>query len=319
MKSLLTAAATLALAACATVPPPQPVAAGEPDGTTPADMVALASEADWTAIAPEDLLVMDLAPDTAGQPRRIVIQLMPEPLSQGWVRNVRTLARAHWWDGTTVYRVVDNWVAQWGDGEDDPARAKPLPDGLLTVPESEYVTPRPRDGRTAAFPGITDPYAPHAGFRDGFPVAWNEDTIWPTHCYASVGVARDLSPNTGTGAELYAVIGHAPRRLDRNIAVIGRVIAGIEHLSVLPRGTGDAGVYADAAQRVPILRARLADELPQGERPRFRTLSPTSDAFARMVGVTANRFDSFYRVPAGGVDVCGVSVPIERLDEGDAP
>ena len=66
---------------------------------------------------------------------------MPPPFSQGWVGNIRTLAKAHWWDGTSVYRVVDNWVAQWGNGEDDPKKAKPLPAGLKVVPESEYVTP----------------------------------------------------------------------------------------------------------------------------------------------------------------------------------
>ena len=34
-----------------------------------------------------------------------------------------------------------------------------------------------------------------------------------------------------------AVIGHAPRHLDRNIALVGRVIDGIDKLSSLPRGT----------------------------------------------------------------------------------
>ena len=93
-----------------------------------------------------------------------------------------------------------------------------------------------------------DSYGGWADHIDGWPVALGQNkqtrewSIWPTHCYGSVGVARDLSPNTGTGAELYAVIGHAPRQLDRNIAVVGRVIEGIEHLSTLPRGKGEAGV-----------------------------------------------------------------------------
>src|SRR3546814_19096842 len=78
-----------------------------------------------------------------------------------------------------------------------------------------------------------------------------------------VGVARDLSPNTGSGAELYTVIGHAPRHLDRNIALVGRVIAGMEHLSSLPRGPAPLGVYEDPAQRVPILAVRLASDLPE--------------------------------------------------------
>ena len=55
--------------------------------------------------------------------------------------------------------------------------------------------------------------------------------------------ARGLHPQTGSGSELYAIIGHAPRHLDRNIAIVGRVIDGIEHLSSLPRGSGTLGFY----------------------------------------------------------------------------
>lgn len=328
MKRPLLAIAALALAA-----PTQAQDAPEPP--TPASVVAAAPAADWRAIDPADLLVMTLAPDRDGSRRRVVIQLLPPPFSQGWVENIRTLAKAHWWDGTTVYRVVDNWVAQWGDGEDDEAKAKPQPEGLRVVPESEYV------GRTeigtyvaggivehSREPDIvplrrkdgfleTDPYSRGmVGFFMGWPmgsISYDSDEIWPTHCYASVGVARDLSPDTGTGAELYAVIGHAPRQLDRNIAIVGRVIEGIEHLSTLPRGKGEAGVYDDPALRVPILSVRLGDELPAAERPRFEYLGSETASFAEYVRVRANRNDAFYKVPADGVDVCNVQVPIRRV------
>lgn len=317
---------------------------------TPASVVAAAPASDWRPIDPADLLVMDLAPDREGKPRRVVVQLMPPPFSQGWVGNIRTLAKAHWWDGTSVYRVVDNWVAQWGDGEDDKADAKPLPGGLRAVPESEYVTPfragmfahkYTRGGRTPAEydliatilspirpSNFSDQYAPITAFASGFPVGYAEsrtimrdpyrehyapDKVWPIHCYASVGVARDLSPDTGTGAELYAVIGHAPRQLDRNIAVVGRVIEGIEHLSTLPRGKGDAGVYDDPALRVPIVSVRLGNEVPEFPQPLFEYLASDSASFAEYVRVRANRSDAFYKVPAGGIDVCNVQVPIRRV------
>jgi hypothetical protein len=77
--------------------------------------------------------------------------------------------------------------------------------------------------------------------------------------------SRDLSPDTGTGAELYAVIGQPPRQLDRNIAVVGRVIEGIVPL-LLPRAPGN-GVYKDAADRTPILSVRLASDLPADQQP----------------------------------------------------
>jgi peptidylprolyl isomerase len=304
-----------------------PAFAQEAAPATPVSIVAEARASEWRAIDPADLLVMTLAPDRDGNPRQVVIQLVPRPFSQHWVENIRTLAKAHWWDGTSVYRVVDNWVAQWGDGEDDETKAKPLPDGLRTVPESEYATPvepGPEDGRdfvlTPRREEIVvnrwlDSYAITA-FVAGWPIGLDDQggrTAWPVHCYATVGVARDLSPDTGSGAELYAVIGHAPRALDRNIAVVGRVIEGIEHLSTLPRGKGEAGVYDDPALRVPITSVRLGDELPPAERPRFEYLASDSESFARYIRVRANRNDAFYKVPADGVDVCNVPVPIRRM------
>ena len=354
MKHPLLALAALAFAA--------PLAAQEAEPPTPASVVAEAPASDWRAIDPADLLVMTLAPDANGNPRTVVIQLIPPPFSQGWTHNIRTLAKAHWWDGTSVYRVVDNWVAQWGDGEDDEEKAKPLPEGLRAVPESEYLTKGvplllpPQDATTDDGTSLNinmrDSYAFQVGFLDGWPLGatlvqssmpvFDKDTGkpvtahlgrhgqgyrygWPVHCYATVGVARDLSPDTGTGAELYAVIGHAPRQLDRNIAVVGRVIEGIEHLSTLPRGKGEAGVYDDPALRVPIVSIRLGDELPEADpassseavgqqtRPRFEYLGSETDSFARYVEVRANRNDAFYKVPAGGVDVCNVQVPIRRV------
>ena len=308
------ALSTMLISACAAQTPgltPLPMV---PGGMTPNEIVAEAPDGDWRAIPADDLLVMDLAPAPDRSARRIVIQLTPAPLSTGWTDNIRTLARAEWWDGTTVYRVVENWVAQWGDGEDDTAVAKPLPAGLREVPEAEYTAALPRDGATIEFAGMDDPYADHVGYRGGLPVAWNDREIWPIHCYGAVGVARDLTPDTGTGAELYVVIGHAPRPLDRNIAVVGRMIEGIEHLSTLPRGKGGAGVYDDDSLKVPIRSVRLASDLPAGDRVAYEYLDPASPSFARYISVWQNRSDSFYQVAAGGVDVCNARVPVRAAD-----
>jgi peptidylprolyl isomerase len=304
---------------------------------TPASVVAVSKPGEWKAIDPADLLVMDLAPDAKGGKRQVIVQLIPAPFSQGWVGNIRTLAKAHWWDGTSVYRLVDNWVAQWGDGEDDPKKAKPLPAGLAKVPESEYTTPMQckvyvfqkkvlSENCEPAFTPLPtiDPYVMkgETGFSAGWPIAVAlasaGNQVWPVHCYGSVGVARDLSPDTGTGAELYAVIGQAPRQLDRNIAVVGRVIEGIENLDTLPRGKGENGVYDDAKLRIPIVSVRLGSELPATEQPRFEYLASDSPSFADYVHVRANRNDAFYKVPAGGIDVCNVQVPIRRVGAGAA-
>jgi peptidylprolyl isomerase len=123
-----------------------------------------------------------------------------------------------------------------------------------------------------------------------------------------VGVGRNLSPDTGTGAELYTVIGHAPRHLDRNIALVGRVISGIEHLSSLPRGTAALGVYATPAEHVPITSIRLGNEV--AGLPRYQYLSTESGSFAAYAYARANRKDAFFNVPAGGADICNIPVPV---------
>lgn len=282
---------------------------------SPNEMVDAAPARDWVKIPPEDLLVMTLAPTAVGSPRTVVIQLMPAPFSQGWVDNIRTLARDHWYDGIAVVRVQDNYVVQWGDPDgEDPAKAKPLPKGLKVMSEGDYVTTQ--TGQALAMNAVKvvkDPYATESHFFKGWPIASQGKAQWPVHCYGMVGVGRNYSPDTGTGAELYTVIGTPPRHLDRNIALVGRVIAGMEYLSSLPRGHGPLGFYQDPAKRVPILSVRLASDLPKAEQPRFEYLSTESKAFAKYADARANRRDPFFIHPAGGADICNIPVPVRPV------
>ena len=263
---------------------------------TPADPI----ESDWRTIPDDELLVMTLAGD-----KRVVIRLAPR-YAPVHVDNLRKLARAHWWDGSSVYRVQDNYVAQWGDVTEK----KPLPAGVVANPPTEYVT-----GRYDAVTQMTrrDPYAARSGHSaDGWPVASDGKAAWLTHCYAMVGVGRDMAPSTGSGAELYAVIGHGPRHLDRNIALVGRVVEGIEYLSSLPRGTGTMGFYAPDQTPTPILSVRLASEIPAAERPHFQVRAADNARYAAWVKGRENREPPFFEVPAGGADICNAMPPVRR-------
>jgi peptidylprolyl isomerase len=277
-------------------------AAPEPKLVTPGELVEQAPASAWKAISADDLLVMDLK--SGG---RIVIQLAPA-FAPVHVANIQALARGGYWNGATVYRVQDNYVAQWGLNESD----KPWPTGVAAKPPAEYT--RPLEGLAITPLGSPDSYAPAAGFADGWPVAYSPKDGWAdlAHCYGSVGVGRDLSPDTGTGGEMYAVIGHAPRQLDRNIALVGRVIDGIDHLSSLPRGTDALGMYKDKAQYVPIASIRLASDMPAGEQPAYEYMDTGSESFASYLKVRANRHDAFYIRPAGGVSLCNVQVPVRK-------
>ena len=286
----------------------------------PGEIVAAAPNSDWVVIAPSDLLIMDLAPDAKAKPRRVVIQLMPAPFSAGWIGNIRKLAAAQWWDGTSVNRVQDNYVVQWGDASE----RKALPQGLAVVAENQYEGYAPPDNLPGAsflrqesdrikFARQIGSYSASEFILDGWPIAESFGMRWPVHCYGMVGVGRDMPPNTGTGAELYTVIGHAPRHLDRNIALVGRVIEGIEHLSALPRGTGALGFYETAEERVPIRSIRLASEMETDKPlPTYEYLSTESASFSAYADARANRRDPFFIRPAGGADICNIPVPVRR-------
>jgi peptidylprolyl isomerase len=268
---------------------------------TPNEIVAEAPKSAWKTISSDDLMVLDLK--SGG---RVVVQLAPA-FAPVHVANIRTLARGKYWDGATIYRVQDNYVAQWGLNESD----KPWPAGVTAKPPAEYT--RTLKGLKVKPLGFADPYAPGAGFVDGWPVAYSATAGWANlaHCYGSVGVGRDLSPDTGTGGELYAAI--APiRHLDRNIAVVGRVIDGIDKLSSLPRGTEALGFYKDKSSFVPIASIRIASTIPAADRPAYEYLDTASASFADYLRVRANRKDDFYIRPAGGVDLCNVNVPVRK-------
>ncbi|MFZ5747386.1 MAG: peptidylprolyl isomerase [Pseudomonadota bacterium] len=259
---------------------------------------------DWHVIPDNEILVMTLK---GGHQVHIRLAARYAPAH---VNNIRKLAMAHWWDGTSVYRVQDNYVAQWGDATE----AKTLPPEVIANPPAEYDWP--------GYDGVTrlakpDAYAAKTGHSpDGWPLASDGKSAWLTHCYGMVGVARDLAPSTGSGAELYTIIGHAPRHLDRNIAIVGRVIEGIEWLSTLPRGTGNLGFYQDEGQRVAILSVRLASQLPADERPVFAYRATDNARFQAWIAARENRSPPFFEVPAGGADICNLMPEVRRIPRG---
>jgi peptidylprolyl isomerase len=270
----------------------------------PSEVLAGTTAADWRPVAPENLLLMELADGG-----RVAVELAAD-FAPIHVANIRAFARAGWWNEATIYRVQDNYVVQWGNGDAE----NPLPPGVVRTPPPEY--DRPLEGISARPLGFPDSYAPMVGHVDGWPVAWDPERgrVWLTHCYGSVGAGRDLAPDTGTAGELYAVIGHAPRHLDLNIATVGRVIEGMGALAARPRGTGNLGFYNQEAGERPvrITRTRLAADMPAAERPAFEVLRSESEAFSAYVTGRANRGGTFFNRPAGGVDLCNVNVPVRR-------
>ena len=265
---------------------------------TVAEVLAASTPADWRQIDPQNTIYMDLPSG------RVIIELAPQ-FAPHYVANVQTLARQGYFNGLWVERVQDNYVAQWGD----PDGKKPVGNAQRTV-AAEFE----RTSRGLSFMPLAEPdtYAPEVGFSDGFPTALDPKLgrAWLIHCYGMVGAGRDNDVDSGGGTELYAVIGHAPRHLDRNVTLLGKVVQGIELLSSLPRGTGAMGFYEKPEQRVTIKSFKLASEVPEAQRTPLEELRTDTQTFTDYIDARRNRHEEWFKVPAGHVDVCNVPIPV---------
>ncbi len=288
------------LAACAALGPV--VTAGAGEGNRPptmAEVLAASKAADWRPLDPANTLYVQFA---AG---RVVIELAPQfaPLH---VANILKLARQGYYDGLPIIRSQDNYVVQWGD----PDGKRSLGEARTTLPP-EFTVPWTPAIPFTRLPDV-DGYAPEVGFSNGFPVGRDPRSgqAWLAHCYAMVGVGRGNEVDSGSGAELYVVNGHAPRHLDRNIAVVGRVVQGMEFLSTLPRGTGPLGFYEKPEQFVPIRSVRVAADAPEAGRERLEVIRTDTPAFAALVESRRNRHDDWYKIPAGHIELCNVPIVV---------
>jgi peptidylprolyl isomerase len=297
-----------AIAMVAAVLAAPPLAAEQaPPPRTMADVLAASTPGDWRPLDPQYTLYLQLA---AG---RVVIELAPA-FAPEHVANLRTLVRQKYFDGLAIIRSQDNFVVQWGDA--DGKRA--LGDARATLPP-EFTVPLREDLPFTRLPD-RDGYAPEVGFSGGFPAGRDPGArqAWLAHCYGKVGAGRGNEPDSGNGSELYVVTGHAPRQLDRNIALVGRVVRGMELLSVLPRGTGPLGFYERPDQHVPIASVQLAADVPEAARERIELLRTDTATFAALVEARRNRKDDWYQVPAGYIDLCNVPLPARTMQAPDA-
>ncbi|MFC5582450.1 peptidylprolyl isomerase [Rhodanobacter terrae] len=276
---------------------------------TAKELLARSAPAEWRTPDPQNLIFMQLPQG------RVVIELAPDfaPLHAA---NIRTLVREHYFDGLAIIRVQDNFVTQWGDPNDDDnsdkSKIRPLGKAHQTLPPEYTRAIDPKLPWTALPDG--DVYAPEVGFSEGFPAARDPASgqEWLTHCYGAVGVARDVDPQTGSGSSLYAVIGQAPRRLDRNLAIAGRVLEGMPLLSGLPRGAEPMGFYTKPAQRITIESVRLAADIPAKDRPAIEVLRTDSPTFAALIDARRHGRSAFYTLPPGKADLCSIDVPVRE-------
>lgn len=263
------------------------------------DVLKAAKPSDWRPLDPQNTMYLDL------EKGRVVIELAPEFAPKN-VANIKKLVREGYFDGLAMIRSHDNYVAQWGDA--DEKREFKTADKKV---EGEFTVKYANNAPFTRLPDV-DGYAPLVGHVNGFAAGRDPktQTTWLAHCYGAIGVARGNETDSGNGSSLYAVTGHAPRNLDRNITVVGKVVQGIELLSSLPRGTGALGFYEKAEERTPIKSVRMAADVPEAERLKIEMFRTDTPSFQALVEAQRNRGGEWYKFAANHIELCNVPVPV---------
>ena len=271
---------------------------------TVADLVKASKPSDWRPLDPENTVYMELPGG------RVVIEMAPD-FAPSHVANIKALARDQYFDGLAVIRSQDNWVAQWGDP--DEKNPRPFKTAKATL-KAEFTVPMKNVKHFTRLPDV-DGYAPQVGHSNGFPSARDPKSgeAWLAHCYGMVGVGRDTDADSGGGSSLYAVTGHAPRHLDRNITVVGRVVSGMPLLSSLPRGAGAMGFYDKPELNVPISSFKVAADVAEAQRSKFEVMRTETATYKAVVEAQRNRGGPWTKVAAGHVDLCNAPIPVREV------
>ncbi|MGA9575681.1 MAG: peptidylprolyl isomerase, partial [Lysobacterales bacterium] len=221
----------------------------------------------WNALDPENTVYLETQEGT------VVILLNPV-FAPKTVKHFKQLIEDKFYLGTSFYRVIDGFVAQAGDQSD--IDGNPSAEPLKAEFEIEWPL-KPADEEEAKnwepmswTPVQTDDmFAAFTGFIDGFPAAREDEKagkVWLTHCPGTVAMARNNDPDSGN-TDFYIVIGQAPRYLDRNLTVFGRVVWGMDVVQRIKRGPAlKNGIIEKDLERSWIRQVRLASSLEQAQR-----------------------------------------------------
>lgn len=257
---------------------------------------------EWRSVATSNLAIVELDEGD------IIVELNPAfaPLT---VARFRQLARQGFYDGQSFYRVIDGFVAQGGDGS-DMGNANDEP----TIP-AEFERAWSGDLRYTLVQS-QDLFAKETGLVDGFPVGRDrqDGRIWLTHCPGAVAMARGSDPDSSS-TDFYIVIGQAPRYLDRNLNIFGRVILGMDVVQRIRRGDPkNDGMIDDPAMRTTIQRVRLMEDLDPASHLDVQTMNTSSKEFLQMLERRRDRQSDFFdSKPPQVLDVCQLQIRGRRV------
>jgi peptidylprolyl isomerase len=283
---LAACAAAVAMPASA-APKPKPAAAvaapAAPSGPGPAD---------WRAPDPNDVLVIDT------NKGRILVEMTPESAPQH-VAQIRALAHEGFYDGQKFFRVIDKFMDQTGDPQNNGQGGSSKPN----IP-AEFTF---RRGADAPFVMAADQTVAEIGFIKSLPVEsqsmalapMTKDqkvTAWALYCQGVMGMARDDNPDSGN-SQFFLMRWPYPS-LERKYTAWGRVISGQDVVRAIKAGE-PVEQPQDYMEHVHVLA-----DLPEASRPKVRVIDPKGPWFkAEIDRVRAARGADF--------TACDVDIPVE--------
>lgn len=285
----------LAAAALAFVAVPAIADDDEAAPPTPVEVLASATDDDWRPLDPENTLYLDLP---AGL---VVIELRPD-FAPAHTRRIKQLTREGFYNGLTFHRVIEGFMAQGGDPNGDGTGGSEKPD---LPPEfardSSKVENFNQLGR--------DRIAPRIGYIDGMPVAAQpeglrtfltgaEPELWGVHCPGVMSMARATDP-ASANSQFFLMIGDARLSLDRRYTTWGWIVDGFEATRRIVRGE-------PPSRPTPIIRARIAADLPESEREDVLVMDTDSQVFVDYLKSRGELSDDGYVK-----DICEIRVPVK--------
>ena len=283
----LTAAAMAALGLAAL--PAQAARKHAPTTPSAAAPTQAATDADWRPVDAENTLVIDT------NRGRIIVELLPVT-APATVERVKQLARAHFYDGLTFFRVIDDFMAQTGDPKNTGVGGSSQPDL-----KAEFTF---RMGRDAGFTAIDRPAGSEIGFIGALPItsqpsgmgmltADGKVTAHGMFCPGVIGMARADDENSANSQ--FFLMRQAHASLDEKYTAFGRVIVGEDVVRSIKTGE-PAPEPQDRMVKVQVLA-----DMPAGQRLKVRVIDTKSAYFAGLAKqAVAQQADAF--------DPCGVEV-----------
>ena len=253
-------------------PPPAPKhLVLDPLTPTPPPPPLPITEGDWRTPDPDDLLIVDT------NKGRIIAELTPLAAPET-VARIKTLARQHFYDGRSFFRVIDGFMDQTGDPKDDGTGDSTLPNV-----KAEFTF---RRDHAVPFVQVAQPSGAAEGLIGVLPVESQPDAVmpltmdgkaaaWPLFCPGVLGFARNASPDSGNSQFFFMRAAYPA--LEKRYTAFGRVISGQDVVNAIKTGE------PVAKPQDIMTRVRLGDDLPPSEQLHVRVLDPSKDAFKVLV------------------------------------